>query len=361
LYKETGTHSFSVVIAARNEENNIRACLDSVLTQSIDSTRYEVILVDDRSNDTTLAIAREYASQYSQLKVLHIAGVPQGVSPKKHAVSQGIAAASNEIVVFTDADCVVTPEWLQSIDSVFTGNTGLVQGITRYSYIDGLDKNFWGMQAVDFLSHGIVAASAIGAGIPVNSNANNFAFRKEAFRAVGGYDKAGRVVSGDDDLLLQRIWKSDKWKIRFMIEPRGAVSTLPTTTIKGVFEQRKRWGSKTVHYNGLQVAILSGIFLFYLSIFAAAIGGFFNHTLFLYAAGMLVLKMGGESVLMVPGTRIFKQQQLRRFIIPASLIQLPLVVCAVFSGVFGKFNWKEQSFSRTVKAARRERNKSVLK
>jgi cellulose synthase/poly-beta-1,6-N-acetylglucosamine synthase-like glycosyltransferase len=349
IYNESEEHTFSVVIAARNEQAILRDCLESVLQQKISSARFEVVIVDDRSTDCTLAIAREYAAKYSNLKVLHIETTVPGISPKKNAVSQGIAAASKEIIVFTDADCIVPPQWLETINQTFSASTGLVQGITRYADTSEMNQIFWGVQSLDFLSHGIVAAAAIGAGIPLNSNANNFAFRKDAFLEIGGYGRsAGTVVSGDDDLLLQKIWKSKKWEIRYMVSDQGVVSTLPTTTIKGVFEQRKRWGSKTVHYNALQVTMLSGIFLFYLTIISTFCIGVFNPPFLYWGFGMIVLKIAGEASLLIPGTRIFKQTNLRHYIIPASLIQLPMVVGAVFLGVFGKFNWKDQKFSRKV-------------
>jgi cellulose synthase/poly-beta-1,6-N-acetylglucosamine synthase-like glycosyltransferase len=349
-YNEQREHTFSVVIAARNEEPNLRACLENVINQSIDRSRYEVILVDDRSEDATLDIALEYVDKYENMKVIHVEDVPEGISPKKHAVSQGVKLADHEIVVFTDADCIVPREWLLSINKSFDDTTGLVQGITKYSSANGINKTFWGLQAVDFLSHGIVAAAAIGANLPINSNANNFAFRKDAFREIGGYgDDSGKVVSGDDDLLLQKIWKNGKWKIRFMVDNTATVTTLPTKTVKGVLEQRKRWGSKTIHYHPKQVALLSGIFLFYLCICGSLICGLFLPQCLLWTLGLITLKTIGEMVLMIPGTRIFHQVNLRKWILPASLLQLPLVLFSVFAGVFGKFKWKGQKFNRVIK------------
>ena len=350
VYNENEKYTFSVVIAARNEQAILRSCLDSILQQTISNSRYEVVLVNDRSTDNTLDIANEYAAKYPNFIVKNIETVTAGVSPKKNAVSEGVGVSSKEIIVFTDADCVVPPEWLATINQTFTASTGLVQGITRYADVPEMNRVFWGLQSLDFLSHGIVAAAAIGAGIPLNSNANNFAFRKDAFLEIGGYGRsAGNVVSGDDDLLLQKIWKSKKWAIRFMVNDRGLVSTLPTNTIKGVFEQRKRWGSKTVHYNAIQVTMLSGIFLFYLSIIISFCIAVFSQPFLYLGLGMIALKVLGEASLLIPGTRIFKQKNLRYYIIPASLIQLPMVVGAVFIGVFGKFNWKDQKFSRKVR------------
>ncbi|MFP4163002.1 MAG: glycosyltransferase [Chitinispirillaceae bacterium] len=357
--------SFSVVIAARNEEENIRACLESVFNQSIPRFRYEVIVVNDRSDDSTPEILDELKAVYENLRVVNVTRTVSGVSPKKHAVSKGIEKARNEIVVFTDADCVVPCDWLFTISRYFTSDTGLVQGITGYRYPPGMDKMFFGLQAIDFLSHGVVAAAAIGAGLPINSNANNFAFRRKAFEGIGGYgDRADRVVSGDDDLLLQRIWKSKKWKVAYMADPAGTVLTNPTPTVSAAFEQRKRWGSKTVHYCAPQVVLLSSVFLFYVAIAISFLSVFFDSSNLMLFVSMLLVKMSGEAALLLPGTRIFRKKELRPFIPLASLIQLPVVIAAVVMGVFGRFGWKGQSFSRTVegkKAARCESSEEIRK
>ncbi len=261
-------------------------------------------------------------------------------------MGRGIAGAANEIIVFTDADCIVPPTWLQTIGSCFDEKTGLVQGITAYHDMPGMNRLFFGLQAVDFLSHGVVAAAAIGAGLPINSNANNFAFRRSAYDDVRGYGALGSVISGDDDLLLQRIWRSGKWSIRFMAQSAGKVFTLPTPTIRAVFEQRKRWGSKTVHYRARQTALLSAVFIFYAAIVAACGGGFAYPACFGLCGAMLLVKLLGEIVLMVPGTRLFGEERLRKFLVVASIIQLPMVLAAVVFGVFGPFAWKNQRFAR---------------
>lgn len=339
--------NFSVVIAAHNEEENISACLTSVLRQTIPASRFEVILVNDRSTDATAKRAEALAETHANLSVINIPSTPSGLSPKKHAVGQGVSAARNEIVVFTDADCTVPDTWLETIDRYFDEHTGLVQGITVYRKAPGMNELFFGLQAVDFLSHGVVAAAAIGAGLPLNSNANNFAFRKAAFQDVNGYGKLGAVISGDDDLLLQRIWRSGVWRIRYMPDASAKVFTLPTPTPGAVFEQRKRWGSKTVYYNPRQVSLLSAVFLFYVGISAFFIGGFVRPLCFALCAGMLFVKILGEATLMEPGTRMFGELPLRAFIMPASLVQLPMVIAAVAAGVFGRFSWKDRRFART--------------
>jgi len=349
----SGGLTFSVVIAARNEEKNIGACLASVLDQTIALDRFEVLCVSDRSIDKTVDIANSVAQRVPNCRVLAVSETPAGISPKKYAVQQGINQAHNEIIVFTDADCRVLPTWLETLDRSFEPQTGLVQGITSYEYIPGMNRVFFGLQALDFCSHAVVSAAAIGVGVPINSNANNLAFRKKAFDEAAGYGSDAAIVSGDDDMLLQRVWKKGTWKIRFMADPAGAVTTQASPTLAAVFEQRKRWGSKTVHYGIFQVAMLSGVFAFYCAIVALFSAGFFCPACLAAAGIMMLVKMAGEAVLMIPGTKVMGQTSLRKYLLVASLIQLPMVIVAVLSGVFGRFAWKDQKFARKTGAPRK--------
>ncbi|MBN1758423.1 MAG: glycosyltransferase [Chitinispirillaceae bacterium] len=341
---------YSVIIAARNEAVNIAACLEALTVQTIGPDRFEVIIVNDRSTDDTGKIIDDYCRRYPHLQQLHITETPAGLSPKKYAVAQGVAAARYDIIVFTDADCIVPPAWLETIGRHFSAGVGLVQGITAYRQVEGMNRLFFRLQALDFLSHGVVAAAAIGADLPINSNANNFAFRREAFIEAGGVTESiGHIVSGDDDLLLQKIWKLGKWKIVYMTDPNGAVATQPTMTPGALLQQRARWGSKTVHYSPLQVLLLSGVFFFYLIIILSAAMSWADPRLLLITGGLFLVKYSGESLLMVPGLHRFGHTELLPLLPFASIIQLPVVITAVLLGIFGKFVWKDQSFSRTVR------------
>ncbi len=338
--------TYSVVIAARNEERTIEACLDTVLAQSIAAGRFEVIVVDDRSTDKTAGIVSRIAREHDRVALVSITETPEGVSPKKHAVTEGIRRARNEIVVFTDADCRVPPTWLETIDRNVDQSTELLQGITTYRSVRGMNPLFFSLQALDFLSHGVVSAAAIGAGVPLNSNANNLAVRRGTFDEVGGYGAFGRVVSGDDDLLLQKISARGPRRVRFMADRRGAVETFPTATMRGVFEQRKRWGSKTVYYGRAQVVLLSVILLFYCLFTASLLLPLFSLVHPVVPAALFCIKLGGEYLLIGPGCRMFGREELRKVTVLLSLLQAPMVIAAVLGGVFGRFRWKEQSFHR---------------
>jgi len=349
--EDDGGNKFSIIVAARNEAENLPACLDSLLSQNISADRYEVIAANDRSTDATPQILSDAAAKHPNLRVVTVTETPKGISPKKHAVITAIAASNpdNNIIVFTDADCVAPPTWLSSINKHFAINNraDLVQGITTYSGPPaGMNRLFWGLQSVDFLSHGIIAAAAIGAGLPINSNANNMAFRREIFERVGGYGGTENVVPGDDDQLLQRVWSYRK-RIAFMTDPAGAVETGPTPTLAALFEQRRRWGAVTVHYGARQIALLSAVFAFYLAIAANAVAAVLSPAAYLPVfLSLMFVKLTGELALMIPGTRIFRKKHLRKYIIPASVIHLPMTLASVLFGVFGGFRWKGKKTGR---------------
>ena len=98
----------SILIAARNESEGIRKTLDSVLAQDY-TGEWEVWVADDRSTDDTPKILAEYEAKFDRLHVLTIDSIPEGVSPKKQAISKMIEACNGEILCLTDADCIVQP------------------------------------------------------------------------------------------------------------------------------------------------------------------------------------------------------------------------------------------------------------
>lgn len=350
IKKRNKSFTYSIIIAARNEEKNIRQCLVSVFSQNLDKNLYEVIVVDDRSTDSTYQILKEYEDKFPNLTVISVKERPSKISPKKFAISQALKVAKNEIVVFTDADCIVPSEWLSTIGNYFTEDVGLVQGMTSFLKLDKINTILFDFQSLDFISHGIVAAGAIGANFPINSNGNNLAVRRDILNSKTVFDgNKGNVVLGDDDLLLQEIWKSKRWKVVFMDALSGAVKTMPVLKTSELLSQRTRWSSVTIHYNFTQVIFLSGVFLFYLAIFSLLFLSPLNKTFFYLFIILFFVKIIGELILLIPGLRMFNKRELIKTYPFATILHLPMVILAVFGGVFGKFKWKDQKFASQIR------------
>lgn len=347
---EVTRDTITVLVAARNEEKTLPKLFDSLLNQTLDRSLWEVIVINDRSTDNTLSVIEEYKERIPSLSVLNVEKVPMGIAPKKNAIMMGVESSRTDIIAVTDADCIVPENWLSLIQTKFSDNgVVLVQGLTGYSETNRqtlLDR----FQTVDFFSHSVVAAAGIGRNLPINSNANNFAYRKTIFDKLDGYGNVASVVSGDDDLLLQRVWEQKIGRIVYMATRNGAVETEAPSSLKEMFEQRKRWGSKTVYYKPRQTAVLASIFLFYISLFVNSFAALINCTIGTLWATLFILKIIGELFFMAPGVRLFQKKNILKDVWWASFFHLYLIIFSVFNGVFGSFHWKGSQFSRKTKS-----------
>lgn len=329
----------SILIAARNESEGIRATLDSVLKQEYNG-KWEIWVADDRSTDDTPEILAEYASKYPEkLHILTITDLPEGVSPKKQAISKMIEACNGKILCLTDADCIVQPTWIAGIVREFEPGIELVAG---HSYIptSKKSKNIICMQAIETLIYRVAGTAGLAMHLPLTSTGNNLAYRKDFFKSVNGFDNVIKIQSGDDDLLMQKLASDRPWAMRYCIEPATFVTTSGKETLKELWEQRKRWASKTIYYSPKIVAVLSMVFLFLVTLCVTAFFSIFSFKILIATAIAFVLKCIGDLVLILRGLKIFKQEHLIKWCIPVEIIHAPFTVLAVLFGLFGRFKWK---------------------
>ena len=346
---DAGLPSVTVLVAARDEEALLPRTLDALLAQDWPADRLQIVVADDRSVDRTPEILRDYAARHpGRLEFLRVDDVPPGTSPKKHALSLGLARARGTWIAVTDADCRMGPGWLRAMARHFEPRVGMVLGVTAYEEPAQGFGPVAGGRALEFISYGVAAAGLAGLGFPVSANANNLAYRREAFDAAGGYAAHGRLVSGDDDFTLQAIHAAG-WDFRFCADRAARVRTQAPPDFRTFWEQRKRWVGKTIHYRRAQVAFLSLVYLFYVSTAALLLCGLLRigpaHLGLLGLAGVTA-KAVGEFASMQAGLRLFRLSPLLRFFGMASVIHLPLVVAVVPAGIFGRFTWKGQRMGR---------------
>ncbi len=336
----------TVLIAARNEEARIGKCLDCLRTQDYDWAKLQIVVVDDRSDDATPKLLRDYAAAWpGQFEAVTLTETAAGFSPKKYALSRGLLRASGEIIVTTDADCIMPPAWISTLVSEYGEDTGLVLGLTTY-YPAEKPATGAGVQALDFLSHGVVAAALIGLRFPVHGNANNISYRRSVYDQSAGF--ATDIVSGDDDFLIQAIHKLGKWRIRYSIQPQSQVRTEPPLSVGQFWEQRKRWASKTSLYQPKQTAFLAGIFAYYSAIPLCLLAGVFHRGYLVVGLGSWTVKMATDFLVMRKGARLFGKPELLRHFPATSVIHIPLIIAAVVAGSFGGFTWKGQKHKRRV-------------
>ena len=196
--KNTLQPKISLIIPARNEETNIGKLLAALSNQSYPKELTEIIVVDDHSTDNTATIVQQFPfAKLIQLKEDAIN------SYKKKAIEKGIAEATGELIVTTDADCNVNPGWLRAINSSFSDESVKMSfGAVR---IQSDQTIFSRLQALEFSSLIGSGASTAAFGFPTMCNGANLAFTKEAFLQTNGYTGNEQIASGDDEFLMRKI------------------------------------------------------------------------------------------------------------------------------------------------------------
>lgn len=246
----------SVIICARDELDNLKNLIPRLLKQAY--TGYEIIIVDDRSEDGTYEFLLEEKKKSEKLKVVRVDFVPDHVQPKKFAITLGIKAAENDLVVLTDADCEpASIHWLKSMASQFSDETKFVLGFSYYHRDKGMLNRFVRFET---LQTGILYLSAALGGNPYMGVGRNLGYRKSFFLSVKGFHNDLKVVGGDDDLLINRY--ANRKNARAVVSKENLVYTWAKNNWKKYFIQKKRHLSAGKRYKLKDKFILS---LFYVS------------------------------------------------------------------------------------------------
>ena len=268
--------TISVLIAARNEEKRLPGCLDALLNSDYPREKFELIIIDDRSKDRTLEIVQNYSRKYTNIKVVVITKRIPNMSGKASSICQGIEHSRGEIILITDADCIVQEQWLKKMVECFESGIGLVGGFTLLSPARSVNnikiKNslLAKVQTLDWMYLLTVGAGAAGWGVPVSILGNNFGFRRKVYDEVGGYLAIGFSII-EDFALMHKIKQSTRWKVRISLDSQTSVFSFPPTSWREFIDQRRRWaaGGKEVGFFAKYLMILA--FLCHLAILLAGL------------------------------------------------------------------------------------------
>ncbi|MEM1042416.1 MAG: glycosyltransferase [Bacteroidota bacterium] len=355
------SHPFvTVIIPARDEEAVIERCLDAVFAGDYPEDRFEVLVVDDLSQDATPALVRRVMERVNRAMVpagldedreaptrLHLLSMPENLdraqAHKKRAIEKGIAHARGTVILTTDADCTVPPGWIGSMAATFGDRTALVSGPVLYP-TGGHAAN---VTALEFLGLVAVGAGAVGVGRPNLCNGANVAYRKAVFDALGGFSGIDHLTSGDDELLMQKIAYTTDWEVRFCPDPGAAVLTDAPENTSAFFEQRRRWASKGAHYEHPAVlAVVGTVYAFYLALLGGLLALPFAPALAGPLAAAAALKVLPEAALLGPACRHVGRGWLMAYFLPAQLLHIPYVVLMGAAGTLGGYTWKGRRISR---------------
>lgn len=327
----------SILIAARNEENNIERLLKSLYNQTFTKDLFEVIIIDDHSKDNTLLIVENFIKVNNDINIKIFNAEKEG---KKFAISQALHLAHNELVIVTDADCVLKTTWIESIVNFYKEKK--CKMILAPVLLSPAETFFEKIQVLEHLSLIGSTAGSANIGFPVMCNGANMAYEREAALEVEKYRKDFNIPSGDDMFLMEQfVKKYGHQSVKFLLSKSAIVETKTCKTVTEFFRQRRRWVSKTKAYTSWKILATAFIVLFFnLSIVSLFVSAFFIPALWSLYFLLTLLKFFIDFPLLKNITIFMNQSSLLKWTLPLEFVYPFYVVFTAISGMLINVKWK---------------------
>jgi len=247
-------NSFSIIVPFRNEEDNLEMLIESLNRIEYPLNKFEVIFVNDNSEDLSLKIANKVLG-FTSFNYTVISQ-QESVNGKKAALTLGIKNAIYPWIVTTDADCTVQPLWLKLYDQKLEERevVMLAGAVSFYSSGKGFIDTF---QKLDLAGLMGTTIGSFGIEKPIMCNGANLLFSKKAFNYVSGYEGNMHISSGDDMFLMEKLNNKYPGKLRYLKANSATVYTSSIVEFKAFINQRVRWSSKSTQYGSVYIKIIA--------------------------------------------------------------------------------------------------------
>ena len=240
----------SIIICARNEAANLKKNLAFILNQ--DYPDFELIVVDDDSEDATADVLLEFSGKTDYLRIIKNSNKSSGQLGKKFALAKGIEAARHDILVLTDADCQPNSrKWLSLMQSRIRDKVEIGLGYAPYYKQPGLLNRFIRFEtaytAIQYLSFALIGVPYMGVG-------RNLVYKKNLYKQVGGFSSHEHIASGDDDLFINAVARANN--VGIVLDPCAFVYSDPKKTWKKYYLQKVRHHTTGGHYRTFHKVLL---------------------------------------------------------------------------------------------------------
>lgn len=293
----------SVIVAARNEEDNIFKCIKSLKNIDYPKNCYEIFLVNDNSTDSTLSIMNKETNEFDEFIVLDTKDYNShsNLNGKVKALAYAISLSKGELFMMTDADCQVPATWLSETAKYFDNNTGLICGFTKIDFHSAL---FSKLQSLDWLYLQSLASASSGIHYELSCIGNNLSITKNSYVSIGGYENLKFSVT-EDLALMRKIKKLKAGTIKYPIKPECLILTQECNNLTELFRQKKRWFRGGLGINWL--GYLLGFILYLSNLFFVSGFLFLDIKTYLF---LLSVKVISELILIIPVYKIFNYKGL---------------------------------------------------
>ena len=338
---------FSVIIPFRNEAENLPQLLESIQSLKYPKHLFEVIFINDLSEDDSVHIINSNLSN-DPLNNIDFSIINNSIktnAPKKDAISKAINLAKYEWIITTDADCLLPEYWLDSFDEcIQKSNPKCVAAPVTYQVETSFLNRF---QILDMLSLQGATIGGFGIKKPFLCNGANFAYQKEAFIEVKGFDGNTTIASGDDIFLLEKMVRQYPNEVQFLKSEQAIVITNSENSWQQLITQRIRWAAKTSSYNngfgkvtGIIVLLMNLMVI--LSLLLSVLG-LLKATILFY---IVFIKFNMDVLLICKAAIFFNQKEVLRSILLGFLLYPFFSVYVAFLSLFKGYKWKDRSYKK---------------
>lgn len=345
----------SIIIPARNESNNIITCLNAVLNQNYPSNLFEVIVVDDFSEDDTFTKAKSIVSNQVRVYQLEhlLANDKDFASYKKKAIEKAIDQSSADLIITIDADVVMGAKWLRSIVAFYEQTDSLIMAAPVMFHSKNTFLNHF--QVLDFCGMMVTTGAVIESNSGSMCNGANLAYKRNAFHYVNGFEGNDKLGSGDDVFLMHKINLAFKGSCRFVKCKAATVYTDAQPSIKNFFSQRQRWASKNKNFKDRKInaqlvlvlaANLAIVYNFCLALVTFILNsGNFKAYCILFCI-TFIIKCLADFIYLYTGAIYFNKQSSLYWFLPAQVTHILYISTIGVLGNFLNYNWKGRRFER---------------
>lgn len=331
--------SVSIVIAARNEEKNIPILIKSLASLNFPPSHFEVIIVDDHSEDNTVNIYNNLFQQHQlRGKVIHSSG-----EGKKIAIANGILEATGKLIVTTDADCTFHPEWIHTILEYYKTTSA---GMMLMPVVLTGENLFARLQHVESLALAGVAAGSLQNGYPLLSNGAAMAFEKQVYEQYNKNDLRFDIASGDDMFLMLNYYKQFPNKVIFINHPSATVNANAQTSIADFVQQRIRWSAKTKQYTQKYIVLFGLLIILYALLVISTVVFFLYHPSIsnLWLLSIPLIKMLIDYIFLHRVSEKLKQPLYRKEFFVWQFVYPVYILITGLLSIAGVYKWKGRSY-----------------
>lgn len=348
---------FSIVVAMRNEESNVKSLINTVSALNYPKDLYEVLMIDDFSEDDTITVAEAHIKATKErfeaeqkmapnIKVISIAkqGLKHYRAFKKTAIQIGVKHAANEWVVTTDADCSYPEKYLLTLHGFI--DVYKPKFVSAPVELGPKPSLFQKMQALEFRGLVALGATYIQRERPFLCNGANLAFKKEVFEQLNGFKGFEHMESGDDIWFMHKVQERYPFEIYFAKHRDMVVHSHPSKDFKEFINQRKRWTAKNSSYKKWsQTFTLAFDYLFYVVLGVNLVLGLFLPWAWTLLALMILSKVLVEFNFYLALNKFYKDPSWPLLFVLTFPLQIFYVIMIYPLSQFTKFQWKNRTFN----------------